>query len=291
MSSVNTKNRVFKKQARSFHLVFNASVLTKIEEFRKIIEMKPLRYSLCRRGLNKRGEEHAHVYVCFTRPVQLSSKNCFGAHIAKCRGSPKQNVDYICSHHPDLIWEIGSMPKGKENINDTWEQFVEDIHNGCVDKDSKMYARYRSYADRRMAELKVHEDYEGDLKAKNIWIWGPSRTGKTYWARHFSNKRIYVKPINKWWDGYDGQEVVIIEDIDPDSCQHLAHYMKVWADRYPFTAALKGSSTVISPKEYILIVTSNYSIADCFEGKDLVPVRERFEEWHVESPLPNLPTN
>lgn len=287
--SLSHPKKCFKKQARCFHLVFNKAVLPKIEEFKKFLETKPLRYSLCRKGLNKRQEEHAHVYVCFTKPVRLSSKTCMGSHIAKCRGNAQQNVNYINSHHPDLLWEIGTMPQGKEDINDTWEAFIEDIHNGCVDKDSKMYARYQNYAERRLAELKVHEDYDGDLKAKNIWIWGPSRTGKTYWARHFSNKRIYVKPINKWWDGYDGQEIVIIEDIDPDSCKHLAHYMKIWSDRYPFTAALKGSSTVISPKDYSLIVTSNYSIDDCFDGKDIIPIQSRFEDWNVRSPLPNLP--
>ena len=287
--SASTQKKCFKKQARCFHLVFNKSVLPKIEEFRKFLETKPLRYSLARKGLNKAKEEHIHVYVNFSKPVQLTSKTCLGAHIAKCRGTAEQNIKYIESHHPDLIWEIGERPKGNENINESWDKFIEDIHNGCVDKDSKMYARYHTYADRRMAELKEHRDYEGDLKDKNLWIWGPSRTGKTYWARHFSDEKKYVKPINKWWDGYDGQKVVIIEDIDPDSCKHLAHHMKLWADRYPFTAALKGSSTVVSPAQYNLIVTSNYCIDECFDGKDLVPIHERFDEWNVREPLPNLP--
>lgn len=287
MSTVNT----FKKQARQFHLVFNEKIIDKIEEFKRFLETKPLKYTLARKGLNKKGKEHIHVFVCFSKPVQLTSKRCFGAHIAKTRGTPKQNIDYINDHHPTLIWEIGEMPKGNDNIKDTWEEFVDQIKKGEVDVYSKMYARYEGYANRRVAEIKKHEDYEGDLKAKNIWIWGPSRTGKSYWARHFSEYPLYDKPANKWWDGYKDQKIVIIEDIDPESCKHLAKFIKQWADRYPFTAALKGTATVISPKDYNLIITSNYCIDDCFEGKDLIPIHERFEEWNVREKLPNLPGN
>lgn len=287
MSSVNGGEemlRIFKKQARAFHLVFNESILNKLEEFKVFIQTKPLRYSLCRRGLNKKGKPHAHVYLSFERPVQLSSRNCYGAHIAKCRGNSIQNIAYIESHHPDLIWEIGNRP-ASENEKDNWEKFVDSIKANQIDKYDKMYARFENYANRRLAELKDYPDYEGNLKEKNIWIYGPTRCGKSYLARHFMNCKVYDKPANKWWDGYDGEKVVVIEDLDPKSGEHLARFIKQWADRYPFTAALKGSSMVIAPSQFHLVVTSNYSIDQIFDVTDAPPIKERFEEWHITEPL------
>lgn len=37
---------------------------------------------------------------------------------------------------------------------------------------------------------------------------------------------------DKWWDGYDGQPVVLMDDFELDSLKDLKHKMKLWADNY-----------------------------------------------------------
>lgn len=50
---------------------------------------------------------------------------------------------------------------------------------------------------------------------RGIWIWGASGAGKSRLARDkFPNS--YPKLCNKWWDGYKGQETVIMDDIGKD---------------------------------------------------------------------------
>ena len=66
----------------------------------------------------------------------------------------------------------------------------------------------------------------------------------------------------KWLDGYKGQKVIIIEDLDKYTCHGLAHYLKLWGDRYPVTAEVKGST--IPLMHHILYVTSNYTIAELY---------------------------
>lgn len=48
----------------------------------------------------------------------------------------------------------------------------------------------------------------------NEWHYGDTGTGK---SRHVRTKYpdAYIKGNNIWWDGYDGQEVVIIEEMGP----------------------------------------------------------------------------
>nr|WQA30145.1 MAG: rep protein [Cressdnaviricota sp.] len=117
---------------------------------------------------------------------------------------------------------------------------------------------------------------DGDLKEKNIWVWGPPGTGKSRWAHQLPGTK-YMKLSNKWWDGYNGQPIVIMEDLDLQLAQHL----KLWADRYVFTAEVKGGHRPIRP-DFNLVVTSNYHPDSCFTNpEDAAAIRRRFTICHV----------
>lgn len=268
----------FKQQARRFHLVANEKVLPELNKVLNFLTNKPYVYILCRKGLNKRKAEHAHIYICFDRPVRLSSKNTYGCHIAKCRGTSEDNVRYIKSHHPTEVCEKGTMPLDDGDGNKPgWKQFIEGIHSGHVDRDSKLYALYEGYANRRLNELRIEniEDYPGNLKDKNCWIYGPAGTGKSTSARFCRRCDIYPKPVSKWWDGYKGQPVVVMDDLDPQRANMLADKIKVWTDKFPFVADIKGSSYLVDPR-INFIITSNYSPEECFDPKDYTAIRRRF---------------
>lgn len=113
---------------------------------------------------------------------------------------------------------------------------------------------------------RIRDDYREpaeDLEdVAGIWIWGPPGTGKSHHARKFSDS-IYVKSYEKWWCGYDGEEVALLEDLDPivirsQDGKHLAYSLKIWADKFAFSAAYKGGRMHMRPKHFI--VTSNFSI-------------------------------
>ena len=80
-----------------------------------------------------------------------------------------------------------------------------------------------------------------------------------------------------WWDGYANEEVVVIEEWCPKN-EMTASGLKIWADRYPFSCEVKGGTIRrIRPKK--IIVTSNYSMEQCFERvEDLEPLKRRFKE-------------
>ena len=69
-----------------------------------------------------------------------------------------------------------------------------------------------------------------DLGANRVWQNNQSRKKKTLASM--------TKCRNKWWDGYDGEDVVLLEEIAPEH-KELCQELKIWAQERPFRAEIK----------------------------------------------------
>ena len=194
---------------------------------------------------------------------------------------PKSRVgarDY-CIEKGNNFYEDGVFSVNRGNSED-WKGFVKECKTKgpkeLIDSPwSKLYAQYRGFAGEVHNQFANLERLDGELN--NEWLWGEAGTGKTKsaWDRY---PNLYVKSINKWWDGYNHQDVVLLDDWDPKH-EILTQHLKTWADRYPFRAETKGSSMMARPKK--IIVTSNYSIDQCFVNEeDIKAIKRRFKITH-----------
>ena len=61
------------------------------------------------------------------------------------------------------------------------------------------------------------------------------------------SRGLLPKLNNKWWDGYQSQKVVIMEDVDKETVKFLHHHLKIWADRWGFIGETKGARLPHSP--------------------------------------------
>lgn len=88
-----------------------------------------------------------------------------------------------------------------------------------------------------------------------LWLYGPPGVGKSRTARSLLPD-AYWKPVSHWWDGYSGQDEVIIDDLDRSTTFGVLHQLKIWADNYTFRGEVKGGHVHCVYTK--LIVTSNY---------------------------------
>lgn len=87
--------------------------------------------------------------------------------------------------------------------------------------------------------------------------YGPTGTGKTR-AVYDAHPILYAKPPeHKWWDGYSGQDVVLVDDFDGRTGKDgmwITYWLRV-CDRYPIMVETKGGQVnLLATKFYF---TSN----------------------------------
>ena len=222
------------------------------------------------------GQLHWHaVLIWKDSNRRLNTEN---AHWLRLINLPKA-VEYCKSKGPRFV-EIGFIDLNPGNACE-WRYFV-DKCKVCTPKElidseySQMYARYMKFAGTVNVMYRMKERLE---ELDNYWIYGPPGTGKTryVWDNYAS---LYVKNMNKWWDGYNDEVNVLIDDWDPERGKVLCYYLKIWADRYPFLGETKGSSCMIRPTR--ILITSNYSLEDCFEGEEYAAIKRRFKVIHMD---------
>lgn len=244
----------------------------------------------------ERGDEgtpHYQGYVCFKRKLRLTAvkKLLPRSHLEVARGTPREASGY-CKKDDDFE-EWGDLPaspaeQGGHAVALKYEAAWDLAKAGKIE-DIDITLRVRHYH----TWTRIRQDHQvrpPDLDdVCGHWYYGAPRTGKSYAARRLPGT-YYDKPANKWWDGYQGEDVVIVDDFDLTH-KVLGHHLKRWADRYAFPAEMKGTTIQVRPK--LLVVTSNYSIEQIFEGDPVLvdALRRRFKVKHFSGffPAPQAP--
>lgn len=231
------------------------------------------------------GRLHRHYFVQFINDTSLKSlKSIFGdgQHFEiKARGStPEQCRDYciksdLMPKNEQVWYEYGQLvsndlkrKKGGEAEIQIWKNAKKCAISGDflnID-DQILICHYGSLKS-------LHKDFmkrRPNLVAPcGFWIVGAPGCGKSRGVRNWAKMRnleVYPKMMNKWFDNYAMEPIILLEDPTPESCKCLYQQLLLWADCYEFIAEAKGCAIRIRPLK--VIVTSNYTISDCFPGDE-----------------------
>jgi hypothetical protein len=233
------------------------------------------------------GTRHIQGYCLFKkrtrfgRVKQILPSRC---HIEPAKGSPNQNYEY-CSKEGNTI-EIGKFTKRKSQDLDL---VCEKLQNGTtmveIAKEfPTTFVRY-SRGLQALSSL-LSESKKRDFKSEVIVLIGKTGTGKSKWcADCCRSKPTYYKPRGPWWDGYSGQDNVILDDfygwISYDELLRLL-------DAYPLRVPTKGGFAQFCSKR--IFITSNLHYKEWYKFRDYEPsaLQRRIDKLYIDEIPINL---
>ena len=138
-------------------------------------------------------------------------------------------------------WEFGTRPtggSGKAQAED-WETWYQLAAEGKFKEiPAKIQIKHLGNLERiHRQNLKFIDQTD----VRGVWIWGAQSRQEPLCPPSAGSRGLLPKLNNKWWDGYQSQKVVIMEDVDKETVKFLHHHLKIWADRWGSLARPGGA--------------------------------------------------
>lgn len=162
------------------------------------------------------------------------------AHWEKRRGTPEEASDY-CKKDKKFV-ERGTLPK--QGARSDLAGAVEILQKGGTldEVDPVVVVKYH----KGLKVLRGMRMKDREAAPTVTWLWGATGSGKT---REAAVGSFYMKDGTRWWDGYEQQDRIVIDDFDGSwPFRDLLRLL----DRYPYQGQTKGGYVKInSPHIYI----------------------------------------
>lgn len=226
-----------------------------------------LRYAIYQHEVGEQGTEHFQGYLELDRGQRLSYVQRFlpGAHFETRRGTQQQAIDYCkkAEGRLDGPWEHGEPTAGQGARADILS-FKKAIDDGATDLElwDSHTTQFLRYA-RMIPQIRMMKQAKRTWKTEVYLLFGPPGSGKSHLCRERAPDAYWKQPNSKWFDGYMGQEDVVIDDY---------RAWLPWAtllqllDSYPMTVEIKGGQTNWLAKR--IFITSNFLPSDWYDKED-----------------------
>lgn len=252
-------------------------------------------YTAYKSEIGENGTRHIQGLICFKGPKTfIGCRNKLGgrAHVENMRGTITEALEYVQkeettdrSEGATPFTERGTRPAGAgcgQGSRTDLEGVYREIELGTRTREiiSKFPSEY----------IKFHKGIQACISAlqpvrkwitKVFWYYGPTGTGKSkevYEKMYEDEDNWYTKMgSNKWWDGYEGEENVIIDDYRRDLCT-FSQLLRL-CDRYPMKVECKGSSVQFLAKS--IYITTSKNPRETWEGRceeDIAQLNRRITE-------------
>lgn len=213
------------------------------------------------------GKKHLQGYVEFSKTMDFSKmKEVLGGaetHLEKRRGSAQQASDY-CTKEGSFK-SFGEISRqGKRNDIDEVKDIIKS--GGNLREITESTSSFQGW---RAAEMYLkHNENKRNWLPDVHWYYGETGSGKTkkahdvltdlYGGYWMSGKNL------KWWEGYDADEGVLIDDFRKDFCTF--HELLRILDRYEYRVEVKGGSRQLLAKT--IIITSCYAPTEVYDTRE-----------------------
>lgn len=220
------------------------------------------------RGQVERGEQsdylHWQLFVVFTKQVRIGTiKRLFGKSVHAEPARSEAAFEYVWKDDTAVKgtrFELG-VRKMQRNCSKDWARILQLAKEGNLDEIPPDVV-VRSY--NQLKRIGVDHARPAPREVSVRVFVGPTGTGKSHAAWSEAGLDAYPKdPLSKFWDGYSGQECVVIDEFR--GIVSISHLLR-WLDRYPVLVEIKGSSAVLRATRFW--ITSNLHPRDWYPELD-----------------------
>ena len=254
------------RQARYRNVVFTVNNWTQ-EMWDTIWNCIKISYLVMGKEVGASGTPHIQGYAEFkgSQPSWSTVQKSLGGHawFAPRKSKLPQTAADYCKEDGDFI-ERGVMcePGHQATLNDLKEQIVEGIKPRQIKWENPHLLHMFGRSIDEMYDIHNYEK-KREWFTRGIWYWGPTGTGKSHKALEgYSRATHYISPGDgKWFDGYDGQEIFVINEYRGgmgeagftdllQMCDWVPHWLsRRGREPIPFMAKLVIITSSMSPTE------------------------------------------
>lgn len=251
----------------------------------KLGELSPNWY-ICQGEIGASGTKHLQGAISFAnaRAFTALARRIRGWHVELMRGTIDQAIAYCTKEEtrdPDFGGpkEFGARPRnvGRSGGRSDVEAVAESVAEGStVGEIAELFGGEFIKYHRGIERLISLRFPQRDFKTEIRWYYGPTGTGKTRAACNETVDPYWKNPAHRWWDGYEGQEDVIIDDIRCDFAK-FSEWLRLF-DRYPVQVEVKGGTrNFISKRIFITAPLTPDEMWQSRTAEDLNQLKRRIE--------------
>lgn len=232
-----------------------------------------VRYMVIGKEVAESGTPHLQGYIEFINAISFDGcrKILVQCHIEKRRGKPSQAEEY-CKKDGNFV-EYGKPLKQGErtDLNAIANLVMEGKSlDSIAEEVPSEFIKFNRGITALHTNLQKHRDR--NIAPTVEWYYGPTGAGKTKKAVE-KCETFYIKDETKWWDGYDQQEAIIIDDFDGKwPFRNLLRLL----DRYPYQAEIKGGTVKINSP--FILITCEFPPDMIWQGTQLAQIKRRISK-------------
>lgn len=225
-----------------------------------------VKYLVYQKECGKEETPHYQGYVVFNSMKRMSGLKKINsrAHWENRRGTHVQAKEYCMKEEGRLEgpWEKGEEPK-VPGRNSTPETLLEDLKKHMTD--AELLENHTGFILRyglgRISTMRRILKGERNWMTECCLIWGEPGVGKSRWV-HENFPDAYWKSQDKWFDGYNGEDVVVLDDYRGYLPLTV---MNTLINGVPATMEVKGGKVQMVAK--LVIITANCNFTDFYKPK------------------------
>lgn len=249
------------------------------DEYKNICELD-CNYLVVGKEMGEQKTPHLQGYIEFKSSKRLTTLKKINPriHWENRKGTAKQAAEY-CKKENNF-YEKGKISNQGERSD--LNEVKNDIFNGkkvdeIIIENPKLYHQYGRTLN-KIEDLAMRRKYRTEM-TEGIWIYGPTGTGKSHKAfENFNPETHYVWPNDgDWWDGYQQQETVIINDFRGEIPYNQLLQL---VDKWPYAVRRRGREPMQFNSKRV-IITSSLSPEETYNRRnaedDIAQLKRRFK--------------